>query len=243
MAITWGSIFGSDNKQGRFGREFIFTETDTTYTVTAIGYFQTRYRTTDSGNTFYYDWDSYAHTSLGAKSISHGSNTSWSSSNITKLGSWSKTFTKKETAQTQYFSLRCTNVEYGGGSGSDYFAFTVPALSKYKVTFNGNGGSGAPEAQEKRKGETIVLSGTIPVLEGFEFMGWGTSADDEEADYMPGDAYSLDANITLYAIWREVKEMLFLNQNGAWNKGKVVLDGKSGIPWININGTWRKGGA
>ena len=243
MAITWGSTFGSGNKMGRFGTEYAITSTDTMYIIAVTGYFQTRYKTSDSANEFFYDWDSYAHISMGAKSISHGSNSSWSSSNITKLGSWKKTFARGETDQTNYFSLRCVNVEYGGGSGASYFSFVVPKLENYRVSYDANGGSGAPSVQEKGKGEILVLSSVVPVLEGHSFQGWGTSASDITADYQPGDSYSADASITLYAIWKEVKEQMALKQNGIWRKGTVSLGGRTGTPWIKKDGVWRKGGA
>lgn len=242
MAITWGNTFGSGNKMGRFGAEFAVAFTDTEYTVTATGYFQTRHKTSDSANEFFYDWDSYANTSMGAKKISHGSNSSWSSSNITKLGSWKKTFPRGEADQTKYFSLRSTNVEYGGGSGASNFTFVVPRMENYRVSYDANGGNGAPEAQEKGKGETIVISSVVPVLEGYSFVGWGTSVNDEAADYQPNDRYSADASITLYAIWKEVKGYMALKENGVWKKGKVFLNGRAGTPWIKINGVWRKGG-
>ena len=318
MATTWSSANGSGIKQGKLGINFIIEETETEYEVTAIAYLRTRYSCSDSSNAFYYDWDKSPGTKYGSKSISTTSNSSWSSSNIKKLFSKTKTFTKGTSESTKYFSVKYTGVEYAGGSGEYYRSFTVPALKKYTVTYNANGGTGAPgsqtkyygtgitlsktvptrtgynfkkwntkkdgsgtsyaagatysanagvtlyaiweqqvytvsynanggsnapASQKKNRGVNITLSSEVPVLKGYNFVGWGTSTSDTTVDYNPGDAYSKDASITLYAIWKENKDLIALNEGGTWRKGRASLGGRHGTPWHKKNGKWNKGGA
>ena len=50
----------------------------------------------------------------------------------------------------------------------------------WMVTYNANGGSGAPEAQEKRKNVDLVLSSQIPVRMNDEFLGWSDSPDSKD---------------------------------------------------------------
>lgn len=248
MAINWGSIFGSGNYQGRFGVEFAFTAaSETIYEVVATLYYQTRYKVIDSSNNFWVDWDSYADTAIGAKSINHPSNSSWSSSNITKIGSWKGSFRRTDVNQTGYFSARCSGIEYGG-NGSSYFTFTIPKIptpeiQTYTIAYDDNGGSGGPPNQIKVKGTDLILSNTIPVRPGYIFEGWGTSADDTTVDYAAGGTYSKNASITLYAIWKERKNLIHIHDDGTWNKGTVHFEGANGTHYINVNGTWRKGGA
>lgn len=71
----------------------------------------------------------------------------------------------------------------------------------YHVTYNANGGTGAPEAQNKTPGTDITLSSTSPSYTGKTFAGWGKSETDTDVDYDPGDLYTEDADIILYAIW------------------------------------------
>ena len=71
----------------------------------------------------------------------------------------------------------------------------------YSVTFNANGGSGAPSAQTKTHGTTLKLSNTVPTRSGYTFVGWGTSASASSASYQPGGNYTGNAAIVLYAIW------------------------------------------
>ncbi len=87
-------------------------------------------------------------------------------------------------------------------------ALSVPALT-YSVSFNANGGSGAPGAQTKTHGAALTLSGTVPTRQGYDFLGWGTSAADVVPTYRYGPGHSVatsftgNANTVLYAVWHE----------------------------------------
>ena len=71
----------------------------------------------------------------------------------------------------------------------------------YKVTFNANGGSGAPAAQIKKHGKTLTLSSTVPTKSGHTFQGWGTAANATKVTYKAGASYTANADATLYAVW------------------------------------------
>ena len=71
----------------------------------------------------------------------------------------------------------------------------------YNVTFNANGGSGAPSAQTKTHGTALTLSSTVPTRSGYTFVGWGTTAKAQSATYQPGGRYTGNAALALYAIW------------------------------------------
>ncbi len=78
----------------------------------------------------------------------------------------------------------------------------------YTITYNANGGSGAPSAQTAEEtigSETRNLSGTTPTRSGYSFLGWSTTkarADAGTVDYAPGAAVSVTGAITLYAAWK-----------------------------------------
>lgn len=72
----------------------------------------------------------------------------------------------------------------------------------YTVSFNANGGSGAPGNQTKTYGTTLVLSSTKPKRTNYNFLGWGTSASATSATYSAGGNYTANAAITLYAVWK-----------------------------------------
>ena len=74
-------------------------------------------------------------------------------------------------------------------------------LDSYTVSFDPNGGSGAPESIKKYYGLYIEIPETIPTRNGYDFLGWGTYASDTSVDYSAGDQFDINANTTLYAIW------------------------------------------
>ena len=83
---------------------------------------------------------------------------------------------------------------------------TVPALDSYAVSFNANGGTGAPSNQAKYYGVDLTLTSATPTFEGYTFKGWATSTADAASPagktiYAAGSTYSNDAAITLYAVW------------------------------------------
>ena len=89
----------------------------------------------------------------------------------------------------------------------------VEAPTGYTVTYNANGGSGAPSAQTKTKDVSLTLSTTRPTREGYSFLGWATSASATSAQYQPGSTYTANANITLYAVWEELNTIAINEAN------------------------------
>ena len=82
----------------------------------------------------------------------------------------------------------------------------------HTVSYDANGGSGAPSSQTKVYGSNLTISSTIPTRDGYSFLGWSTSSEATSVDYKPGDSYSSDDNITLYAVW-ELRPSLVVNSS------------------------------
>ena len=79
----------------------------------------------------------------------------------------------------------------------------VPVWEKtktYTISYNANGGSGAPSSQTKTSGTALTLSSQRPSRSNYVFMGWSTSSTGSVV-YAPGATYTADANVTLYAVW------------------------------------------
>ena len=70
----------------------------------------------------------------------------------------------------------------------------------YTITYNANGGSNAPSSQTKEHGKSITLSSGIPSYFGKNFDGWAKTSSGNMV-YSPGDTYSKDENLNLYAHW------------------------------------------
>ena len=98
-------------------------------------------------------------------------------------------------------------------SNSIPLSVSVPAWTSYTVSYNANGGSGAPSSQTKWKDQTLTLSSTKPSRTGYTFKGWATSASGGVA-YSAGGSYTANANVTLYAVWQAYTYTVSYNANG-----------------------------
>ena len=90
---------------------------------------------------------------------------------------------------------------FGNGSSSATATVALPAKPSWAVSYDANGGSGAPSPQTKWAGDTLMLSNTVPTRANYGFLGWATSSGGA-ASYQPGDTYATDAALALYAVWR-----------------------------------------
>lgn len=79
--------------------------------------------------------------------------------------------------------------------------YAVWEANTYTVSYNANGGTGAPANQTKTYGKALTLSSSKPTRENYNFLGWGTSAASTTVAYAAGASYTTNANITLYAVW------------------------------------------
>lgn len=83
----------------------------------------------------------------------------------------------------------------------------------YTVSYNANGGTGAPGNQTKTHGQSLTLSSVKPTKDGYTFQGWSTTLNGS-VQYNPGSAYTVNDHVTLYAVWNPVKYPIYFNANG-----------------------------
>lgn len=201
MATFTGNGTGSD-MYGYMHARVVVTRTDNSNGTTCSVKVEC-YAVSDGGSSSYISgrvsnneacttWSSYS----SEKSVSANATVSMTSA----------TFTVNRT--TSQKTITCRAQILGGGTGmyqgtSDTasVSVTIPALASYTISYNANGGSGAPGNQTKYHGTNITLSSTIPTRSGYSFKGWATSADSTSVAYSPGATYTGNAALTLYAIW------------------------------------------
>lgn len=94
---------------------------------------------------------------------------------------------------------------YSGKTGwmSMEYAEFVSSVG-FIVSYHGNGGSGIPSSMIKKEGVGLVLPDTIPERVGYRFLGWSENRLATDAEYLPGDYYTGDDHVTLYAVWQEI---------------------------------------
>ena len=90
---------------------------------------------------------------------------------------------------------------YANADRTFYAVWKKNAPATYTVSYDANGGSGAPGSQTKTQDATLTLSSTKPTRSGYTFLGWATSSSATSASYQPGGSYTANASVTLYAVW------------------------------------------
>lgn len=121
-------------------------------------------------------------------------------------------FEKGTSAATKTIKAAVTNKNTGAVSTAT-LTVTVPALAKYTISYNANGGSGAPGSQTKYYGKTLKLSSTKPTRTGYTFKGWSKSSAGSVA-FAAGASYTTNASDTLYAVWETNTYTVNLDANG-----------------------------
>ena len=149
-------------------------------------------------------------------------------------------------------SKTATSAQYQpGGSYTANAAVTLYAVWKtndYTVSYDANGGTGAPAAQTKTHGTALTLSSTKPTRTGYTFLGWAASKTATSAQYQPGGSYTANAAVTLYAVWKEnapTYATTLTVSSATASQGKEVslnvsLAGNPGIIGINFQITYDK---
>ena len=104
----------------------------------------------------------------------------------------------------------------------------------YSLTYNANGGSGAPSAQTGNG--YITLSSIKPTRSGYTFLGWSTYSSSISAQYQPGASFNLNSNKTLYAVWSQTtvtptEYTLTYNANG----GSGAPSAQTGNGYITLS--------
>lgn len=84
----------------------------------------------------------------------------------------------------------------------------------YAIAYNANGGSGAPANQVKSHFTPLKLSTQKPRRTGYTFLGWSTSSTATTATYSPGDTYTNNGRVTLYAVWASKTYTISYDANG-----------------------------
>ncbi len=112
----------------------------------------------------------------------------------------SSTYTVSGLSSGEYYGVLYAK-NTGTGEERSGSCSSVRILDTYTVSFNANGGTGAPSSQTKIEGTALTLTTAKPTKEGHIFKGWASSKNALEAQYQPGGSYTKNAKITLYAIW------------------------------------------
>lgn len=161
-----------------------------------------------------FDWGGYNYGGAPYSMSCDGQNTSGSATFAVGSGGgnwiWTNIGGTKTFRITMPTSGQSKNIEFSATINTGINPSTISASGSYAlsaitwehtVSYNANGGTGAPGSQKKIYGSILTLSSARPTRDGYVFMGWATSSAGE-VSYMPGSTYGADVDITLYAVWQ-----------------------------------------
>lgn len=135
-----------------------------------------------------------------------------SSANTTFVATQKWTIAKGTSAKTITLTASAHSDRWGQTLSKSQ-SISIPALAHYTVSYNANGGSGAPSSQTKYYGIDLTLSSTKPTRSGYTFVGWNTSSSATTSKYAAGGKYTGNAALSLYAIWKKTITVSY-NANG-----------------------------
>lgn len=197
-----------------------------------------------------FDWGGYNYGGAPYSMSCDGQNTSGNATFAVGSGGgqwiWTniggtKTFriTMPTSGQTKNIGFSATiNTGINPATISANGSYALPAITwEHTVSYNANGGIGAPDNQKKIYGSVLTLSSVRPTRDGYVFMGWATSSAGDVA-YMPGSTYGADADVTLYAVWQiaYIKPTITgLTALRCDSKGSPKSDGTH----IKVTGSWQ----
>ncbi len=99
---------------------------------------------------------------------------------------------------------------YGAGQIVDSNEITFEVLGVYSINYVVNNVSW--KLDENEAGESTEIITELPVYEGYVLKEWNTNADGTGVSYQPGDTYSENADLTLYAIWELDHEHEYISE-------------------------------
>ena len=200
MANYYGNTDGTANSKFRIVCEYSYSDQNN-------GYYQYRYRFYIQVTTGNFYGTNITKSWGGTTSVS-GTGKYGYSSYYTKNVAYGASFTLGSTAYAQYTASQTYRSQISGSAKIS----TAPTKT-YTITYNANGGSGAPGKHTKTYGKTLKLSMTKPTRTGYTFQGWGTSASGSVV-YAAGANYTANASDTLYAIWKANTYTVKYDANG-----------------------------
>lgn len=117
-------------------------------------------------------------------------------------------FTGWNTAKNGTGEIYSLGAEYSANEDITLYAQWIVNIF-FTITYDGKGGNGAPSSQEKPFDEAISLSSDQPSREKYSFSAWNTAYDGSGESYSPGDTYSENFNVTLFAQWVKIPEPVY----------------------------------
>ena len=149
-----------------------------------------------------------------------------------------------------YTTVSEYGILYALNDASHPMSCTMTYTSEFYIYYSGNtysAVSNIPSKGTKRPGVTYYISSQKPTRDKYKFLGWSTTYDplgsSSTVQYNPGDPYTTDANLYLYAVWAKDDGTCYICVDGVMKRYQpyVYKDGvwKRCVPYICTNGEFK----
>lgn len=177
----------------------------------------------------------------------NGSGATGIPSSQTKIEGKSLTLSTTKPTRAGYNFVKWNTSSNGSGtnyaSGGTYTANAKATLYAqwspvtYTVSYNANGGTGAPANQTKTYNVTLKLSSIKPTRTDYNFISWNEKADGTSTPHGAGTNYTTNKAVTLYAIWEKAYKPPTINNLTAY---RVDTNGESDTEGVQakVDFTW-----
>lgn len=124
--------------------------------------------------------------------------------------------------QSYNYTGGATTIYLGSaGSGINFYAINLiysgeePPTLTYTLAYDENGGSGEMEEQTVDEGESVtVLANAFTAPVGYSFKEWNTNSRGSGTKYNVGQNVTMNADLTLYAVWQPNTYTITLDADG-----------------------------
>lgn len=107
---------------------------------------------------------------------------------------------------------KATTIVY---TSSNHTLYAHWSLKTYTISYNANGGSGAPASNTAKHAQAFIVSSETPKRNGYTFLGWSTAKTTDTSISCPaGGSYAVTKNTTFYAVWKANTYKINYNANG-----------------------------
>lgn len=146
----------------------------------------------------------YVYKGTGISSVSGGGTYvygAWATISATCSTGYDFNYWSNSSSSSSSFGVKVT-------SDLSYTAYGKPQT--YTISYNANGGTGAPGNQIKTYGYVLTLSSQKPTKTGYIFNYWDGS---DGGTYYPGSSFGTDADTVLTAHWTPITYYVSYNKN------------------------------
>ncbi len=107
---------------------------------------------------------------------------------------------------------------YAENGNATLYAVWSLITANHTLTYNANGGTGAPASETKTfsvEAPTLfTVSDTLPARIGHTFKGWASASGSTTVEYSAGDTIPASEDKTLYAVWEIITYPVVYDANG-----------------------------